>query len=437
MWKMPLATNISGIPLPATLGIRHINSGYIVLAALDEISSFFNTGYGIFAGYSDDTGQQLWIKNVTLTPFSDIDSSGISFLASNGIWVIPEEETGKIYGFSMATGEQLWTNNISPFHPYSSIGQLWGCIDNATLYLVGFGGDVWSINMFTGKINWYTNTTKFQGLGGTSSPYGTWPIWTQTGGAIADGMLFVEEGHEYSPPLFLGAQQLAINITNGELVWSIDAFNVNGRPANAYGIMTLINAYDNQIYAFGKGPSAMTVTAPNPVTSVGSPIIIQGTVTDISAGSQQNAVAMNFPYGLPAVSDASQKSWMEYVYMQQPSPHNATGVPVSIDVLDSNGNYRHIGDTTSDASGMFTFTWTPDIPGDYTAVAIFAGSESYYPSSAETSFHAIPAATVAPTVTPQTGVATTADLMTYMAVGVTAIIIAIAIATILLLRKHP
>ena len=437
MWKVPLATNISGAALPATLGIRYINSGYIVLGALDAISSFFNTGYGIFAGYSSDTGQQLWIKNVTLTPFSNIDSSGISFLASNGIWVVPEEQTGKIYGFSMATGEQIWTNNLSPFHPYSSIGQLWGCISNATLYLVGFGGDVWSINMFNGKINWYTNTTKIQGSGGTSTPYGTWPIWTQSGGGIADGMLFLAEGHEYSPPLFLGAQQLAINLTTGELVWSLDAFNVNGRPANAYGIMTLINAYDNQIYAFGKGPSAMTVTTPDPVTSVGSPMIIRGTVTDISAGSQQNAVAMNFPYGLPAVSDASQKAWMEYVYMQQQSPNNATGVPVSIEVLDSNGNYRHIGDTTSDASGMFTFTWTPDIEGDYTVVAIFAGSESYYRSSAETSFHAIPATTVEPSVTSQPIVATTTDLMTYMSVGVIAIIIAIAIATIFIIRKRP
>jgi hypothetical protein len=123
--------------------------------------------------------------------------------------------------------------------------------------------------------------------------------------------------------------------------------------------------------------------------------------------------------------------------MQQPSPNNATGVPVSIYVLDSNGNYRHIGDTTSDASGMFTFTWTPDIEGDYTVVAIFAGSESYYRSSAVTSFHAIPATTVEPSVTPQSIVATTTDLMTYMSVGVIAIIIAIAIATVLIIRKRP
>ena len=53
---------------------------------------------------------------------------------------------------------------------------------------------------------------------------------------------------------------------------------------------------------------------------------------------------------------------MEAVYMQQPMPTNATGVPVTFSVVDSNGNYRQIGTTTSDASGTFAFTfWTPDI----------------------------------------------------------------------------
>jgi hypothetical protein len=129
---------------------------------------------------------------------------------------------------------------------------------------------------------------------------------------------------------------------------------------------------------------------------------------------------------------------MEAVYEQQSMPTNVTGVPVSLYVLDSNHNYRQIGSTTSDASGMFTYTWTPDIPGDFTVYAVFAGSQSYYGSSAETSFYASAAApTVAPTATPQANLATTSDLMTYMAVGVIAIIIAIAIVGILMLRKHP
>jgi hypothetical protein len=124
--------------------------------------------------------------------------------------------------------------------------------------------------------------------------------------------------------------------------------------------------------------------------------------------------------------------------MQKQKPADVTGVPVSIDVIDSNGNYRSIGTASSDSSGMFTVAWAPDIPGSFTVIATFAGSNSYYGSSAETSFYATAAhATAAPTATSQANLATTTDLMTYLAIGVIAIIIAIFIATLLMIRKRP
>jgi len=82
---------------------------------------------------------------------------------------------------------------------------------------------------------------------------------------------------------------------------------------------------------------------------------------------------------------------------------------------------------------MFTFTWTPDIEGSYTVVANFAGSESYYPSNAETSFTA---SAPAPTASPYPTV-TLPPTETYFTISTVAIIIAIAIATVLLLRKRP
>jgi hypothetical protein len=74
---------------------------------------------------------------------------------------------------------------------------------------------------------------------------------------------------------------------------------------------------------------------------------------------------------------------MEYVYMQKVKPQNIAGVPVNIEVIDANNNRRTIGTTISDSSGMFTFTWNPDITGDYKVIATFAGSESYWPSSSK------------------------------------------------------
>jgi hypothetical protein len=128
---------------------------------------------------------------------------------------------------------------------------------------------------------------------------------------------------------------------------------------------------------------------------------------------------------------------MEYVYMQQPKPTNTTGVPVTINVIDSNGNQRQIGNAISDSSGMYTFTWTPDITGDYTVIASFAGSESYYPSSAETSF-TVGNPTASPTPAP-TIAASIADQ--YFIPSVAAIIIVIIIGfvamAVLMQRKRP
>jgi hypothetical protein len=128
---------------------------------------------------------------------------------------------------------------------------------------------------------------------------------------------------------------------------------------------------------------------------------------------------------------------MEYVYMQKGKPTNTTGVPVSIDVIDANGNFRNVGTAISDASGAFSYQWTPDIEGKYTVIATFAGSESYWPSSSETSFAVDPVA--APTSTP-IGAQTPSPVETYFIPAVAAIIVAIAIGfaiTILVLRKRP
>jgi len=45
--------------------------------------------------------------------------------------------------------------------------------------------------------------------------------------------------------------------------------------------------------------------------------------------------------------------WMKHIYLEFEIPANVTGVPVSLDVVDPNGNPVHIGDVTSDMSGTF------------------------------------------------------------------------------------
>ena len=88
-------------------------------------------------------------------------------------------------------------------------------------------------------------------------------MWTAGGrGVVAGGLLILSEGHEFAPPLFHGAKPLALNLTDGTIAWSTQAFDVNGAKAISDGILTTLNAYDNQIYGYGMGPSAITVTHP-------------------------------------------------------------------------------------------------------------------------------------------------------------------------------
>jgi hypothetical protein len=127
---------------------------------------------------------------------------------------------------------------------------------------------------------------------------------------------------------------------------------------------------------------------------------------------------------------------MQYVYMQKPRPTDTVGVPVTISVVDANGNYRNIGIVTTDADGFFSLNWKPDIEGSYIVYASFAGSESYWPSHAVAAFAVDPSAptpTAAPTRAPSMADA-------YIIPGIAAIIVVIAIGfavTILVLRKRP
>ncbi len=419
-----------GFTFPAYyLSISAVQSNRILLTGTDAGGSFlYQPGWQEEAGLDATTGAVLWGPvNRTETPYSIVYTGGV--WSGSDAYVELTESTLSIAGYSLSTGQKLWGPTALPnASPFSSLGAN-AIVANGSIYIWLYGGDVYSYNIRSGALNWQYHTPS----GGLESPYGVEPLWTFTVGTIADGKLFVPEGHMYSPPLFHQAQQLALNITDGSVVWSIDAFDVTSGPAISDGVMTTLNAYDNQIYAYGKGPTQLTVSAPGTSIQNGRSLIISGTITDISAGTKQQAQAANFPNGVPCVSDASMKDWMEFVYMQQPCPTNATGVPIMLSVLDANGNYRTIGTTVSDGSGFFSYQWTPDIEGKYTVVATFAGSESYYSSAAEASFGVDAAA---PTPAPTTATTAASPLELYIIGTGIAIIIAVAIVGLLILRKR-
>lgn len=204
----------------------------------------------------------------------------------------------------------------------------------------------------------------------------------------------------------------------------------------ADSIIACMNTYDQRVYAVGKGPSQTTVTASPKVSIEGSSVIIEGTITDISPGTEEYALTSRFPNGIPAVSDASMSEWMKYVYMQFTRPTSANGVQVTLDAIDPNGNYIHIGNSTSDASGIYSLQWTPEIPGKYTIIATFAGTASYYASFSETAI-AVDPAPATPTPSPQP-LQSVADMYFVPAIaGLFVVIIVIGVVMAVLIRKRP
>jgi len=196
--------------------------------------------------------------------------------------------------------------------------------------------------------------------------------------------------------LWRGAQMWAINIDTGELVWKVNG--MYRHPMVVDGICVALNSYDGQVYAFGTGPSATTVSAPQTAVARGSAVMITGTVTDQTPASM----------GTPAISDADMGAWMEYLHMQKVMPQDATGVPVRLTIVDPSGVSTNIATTTSDISGNFGYAYTPNAEGTYKVIASFDGSASYGGSFSTAYFVVGPAAAAPqPTSTPQPTVAPT------------------------------
>ena len=382
-------------------------------------------------------GQILWTKY-----FAPLDGNITTAITNwdveNNVFVLSYRETNQMKGYSLTDGSLMWTTE--PTNDYTYFRQL-ETIAYGKIFYSGYGGILYCFDDKTGDLLWtYGNGGEGNSTyAGFTTPYGTYPTFVDV---VADGKIILAST-EHSPdsPFYKDARYRCINATDGTEIWTLMGWGT-GMDAAGYdriadGFLVYLNCYDMQLYCVGKGPSALTVQAPLTAVESGKPLIIRGTVTDISAGTNQEQQAARFPNGVPAVSDASQAQWMEYVYMQKPKPTNTVGVSVELNVVDSNGNYRPIGTATSDASGMFSYTWTPDISGDYTVIATFAGSESYWPSNAETSF-VVAEPTATPTMQTQS---VTSSMDQYFIPAVAGIIIAIAIVgfvlALLLLRKKP
>jgi len=364
------------------------------------------------------------IYNTVWTPPTGMLSMSFGDASNDLVFTIEAKETRQIWGFSAESGQAIW----GPTEPQAML-QIYGMtggIAYGKLFSTGYGGILYCYDVKTGDLLWeYKAADAYNEVLWSNE----WPIFVAF---ITDGKIYLQS-NEHSPtnPLARGSPFLCINIETGERMWELPIWGTSwgGAPIIGDSIIAQFNSYDNRIYAIGKGPSSMTVTAPDIGVPSGSSVVIKGTVTDQSAGAKNT----------PAISDESMTDWMKYIYMQFARPANATGVAISLDTIDPNGNFIHIGDTTSDQSGTYSYRWVPpsEVPGKYTIIATFAGSKSYWPSYAETAISIDSAAsTPAPTEQP---IQSAADMYFVPAIAglfVLVIVVAIVLA-LLMLRKRP
>ncbi len=426
-WADGLMWNVT-IPNITGQTISSFGDGVLITAAAFREA---NPPVRTVIGYDAKTGENLWVMNLTdYTIRPQYNFSPVS----EGCFAWFKQEATQWYGFNARTGEKIW----GPTEAYNdSFGMYSASFAGAgapnpqvaygKIFTVGYDGVVHAIDIKTGETVWefYSGTT-------IDTAYGHYPFYG--GVTIADGVVFATVNeHTPNDPLYRGAKIFAINATDGTSVWNISSWATGTVVAD--GNLIEFNNYDGDLYNIGKGTSAVTAEAPLVSATLGSSVTIRGTVTDTSPGTKQSELTLRFPSGVPVVADESMSSWMEYLYMQQARPTDTIGVPITLSVVDANGNYREIGTTTT-SDGFFTFNWKPDIEGQYTVYASFGGSESYWPSHAVTSFAVDPAAptpTAAPTIAPSM-----AD--TFILPGIAAIIVVIVLvgaAIILMLRKRP
>ena len=381
---------------------------------------------GARAAYNLTTGEPLWGPKNTYVIDGVTYSRTASYFRTNavgyGLFFFHSMLDTRLYAVDIYTGEIAWRSEPKDM-PYGAFMAYQMAVGEGVAISESYDGHVYAYNVADGSTKWAFAS----GDSGVETPYSTYPFWHSP--AIADGKVFASTSeHSAQNPHYRGNRMYAINVTDGTELWSIGG-NWGGKSI-ADSKLLVTSESTGDLYCFARGPTATSVSIKNDVIAAGSMVLITGSVTDQSPGTKQNELALRFPNGVPAVSEDSMSDYMEYLYLKRPQPMT-TGVPVTLSYIDPNGNYYDIDTITTDTEG-FRLEWTPpDNEGVYNIIVSFDGTTSYWPSHTSTSILVGPAPEPIPTPTqapaPQTD--------TYIAGSTIAIIAAIAVVALLLLRK--
>ena len=105
--------------------------------------------------------------------------------------------SGTVLDLNPATGSTIWSYHVPDVSGDDNLPTQ-PLFSNGNLYVIGKSGIFYSLNAFTGAINWQYNTGTTGDSGGYSSP------------ALYNGMLYFGDGDDYV---------YALNASDGTLVW--------------------------------------------------------------------------------------------------------------------------------------------------------------------------------------------------------------------------
>jgi hypothetical protein len=377
------------------------------------------------------TGQTRWNKYIDEPQYSGsacvADHGKVAVLSANGYY----------RAFDLRTGDEVWKTRTLDY-PWDEPG--FGSYSVVTaygqLYWMAQSG-IYAIDWNTGNINWKYEAeappfeTPFTGSEGQT----VYPALNS--GICADGKIYTYlNRHTPDVPFYRGMPMVCIDAFTGKEIWSTgisgnsDMRRSETQLAIADGYLAMTGR-DGYMYVYGKGLSETTVSASQVPLALGQKALISGTVFDLSPAQK----------GAPCVAKESVAAQMEHLHIGAPiggafsgvmkadgsyGDVMMVGVPVSLDILDPNGNYCNIGVVTSDGySGAFAFDgWVPEVAGLYTITATFMGDDSYGSSFATTH------------LTIAEGSSTTTDnTMLYALIGATVAIIVVMIVCFILFRK--
>ena len=375
---------------------------------------------------SGEEGTLLW-KTTFKMPFENatVDPGyGMIVDPENRVFILPITQTRQWYGFDLDSGQQIWgPTDSQPQFDYFRMYPT-QTAEDGRFFAGGYGGIIHAYDTTTGNLLWTANT----GTVGLEAVYAYWPMYSEPN--IIDGKVYVKtDEHSQTQPLYRGWSMFCFDAESGDQLWNITGIWKSFSFADGY--LVSLNEFDNQIYAFGKGSSATTVSTSQNIISHGGSVLIEGSVIDTSSGTERDDLVKRFPNGVPAISDEDMTEWMEYLYMQLPKPKDAEGVEVVITTLDPNGNTYELGRTTTDISGTFGIAVDPPVSGLYKIIATFGGSDSYYGSSAVTYINVEEAPSAAQSMEPELTAPEAATTEAPLITTEIAIIAAVAVACII------